>query len=118
MNTPQLQITPHAILAAVLFYGRKQETLKVVPDDSTQEVEVVTDCVNIESDGDALVALIGMDKILEFATQVYDFRAQIDGPVMLISFEKRAETSGLVSAGGQAIVPQSSKIQELIGRLK
>ena len=117
-NQEQLNITPYAILAAVLFYSGKTEVLKVKPDDTSQEVEVTANIISIESDNDACVCMIPMDKVIKFAMQVFDCKVQIDGAVMLITFEKRAATSGLVTATGQQILPKSEKIQELISRLK
>ena len=118
MKEQQIQISPYAVLAAVLFNVGKTEVLRIKPDDSTQEFDVTADIISIEREGDAAVCLIPMERIIQFASQVYDCKMSVDGAVMLVTFEKRAQTSGLVTATGQEIVPQSSKIQELIGRLK
>ena len=114
----QIQITPYAILAAILFNLDKTETVKVKPDDQQDEIEVLSDCVGLVVQDEALVCMIRMDKIMHFATSTYNFQFKVEDGHAIISFDKASPAPTLVAANGQAIIHESPLIKELTERLK
>ena len=107
-----------AILAAILFNINKTELVKVKPDDASPEVEILSQCVGIEQEEDALVCVIPMEKIAKFACIPYRFQFKVDEGHAIISFEKLDNTSSLVNPAGQQIATESAAIHNLIKRLQ
>lgn len=122
MNIPPQQTTPQispfAILAGILFNINKAEKITVQPDDSSEPVEIMTRCVGLESDGDALVCILPVEKVMHFAENVYDCNVKIDAGHMLVCFEKRQNTPTIYTADGAPVRRESTKIAELIERFK
>ena len=115
----QVQITPVAILAAILFNLNKTETIKVPVDDSVEEVEVQAPCVGIEQTDEAIVCIIPMDKIIHFAINSYDFQFRVEQGIAVVSFEKHVFTGAdLYAANGSKVAKQSEVIKELLEKLK
>lgn len=119
MSAP-VQITPYAILAAILFNLDKTEQAKVKADDSGEDVTIDAPVVSVECEGDALVCAIPTDKVAHFAETVYDCKIMSKSGHMLISFERRKDGGGiaLVAANGKPIAPQNSAaINKLLERM-
>lgn len=114
----QIQITPYAILAAILFNLDKTETVKVKADDQAEDIEVLSNCVGLAVQDDALVCMLRMDKIMHFATSTYNFQFKIEDGHAVISFEKATPAPTLLAANGAPIAQESPLIKELTERLK
>jgi hypothetical protein len=118
-NQGQVQITPYAILAAVLFNINKPEEVEIPADDGGEPIKVMAESIAIESEGDALVCVIPIEKVLHFAQTVYDCKVRIDNAngAMFVTFEQKKDGGGLVAANGQPIATQSFAINKLMERL-
>lgn len=118
MQHPPGAIRIEAILAAILFNINEHEVIKVKPDDASPEVDMVTSCVGIEKDGEALVCVIPVEKVAKFACLPYKVSTKIDNGHLLICFEKMEQTSGIVTSTGQPVNVESAVIHNLIRKLQ
>lgn len=117
MNQP-VEINPLALLAAVLFNAGKTEKIKVKPDDGGEEIEVDSACIGIEEEGDALVCILTVDKLMHFMQTAYDFKFRINNGMAILSFEKQEAAPTLLNANGQKIATESEVVQKLMERLR
>lgn len=120
MNAPQqAAVKVEAILAAILFNINKTETIKVQPDDASPPVDMLTQCVGIEQEGDALVCVIPMEKVAKFACIPYKVSTKVDNGHLLICFEKvEPNTVNLLTSTGSPINVESAAIHNLIRKLQ
>lgn len=107
-----------ALLAAILFNINKAELVKIKPDDASPEVEVLSQCVGIEQEEDALVCVIPLEKVAKYATIPYTFQVKPDSGHLVIMIEKARPLSGLVTSTGQKIGTESAVIHNLIRKLQ
>lgn len=114
---PQQGIKVEAILAAILFNINKRELIKIKPDDTSPEVEMLTQCVGIEQEEDALVCIIPIEKVAKFACIPYKVATKVESGHLILSFEKIEATSGIVTLTGQPVNVESAVIHNLIRKL-
>lgn len=113
-----LNISPWAILAAVLFHARSTVPVMVKPDDASPEVEIQASLIGIEQTEDALVCMLPLELVTHFASQMYDAQFIVNGNTAILSFEKHIYTGAdLYSANGTKVPKKSDVIQGLIEKL-
>lgn len=114
----QIEITPYAILAAVLFNINKTEKAKVKPDDSEDEIEIDVRTVGVETEKDASVCIMPMEKIMHYATIPYDYKVRVQDGHLIVSFERRNEIKAhIYGANGKQVSTESPAIKRLLDRM-
>lgn len=118
LNGKPVQLTPYAILAAILFNLNKQEPVSVVPDDgSADPVEVLSDVIGIEAEGDAIVCVIPADKVMHFANHTYDCQVLGKDGHLFVTFERRKDGGGLLTADGKRAISAGAVVPRLMKRI-
>lgn len=120
MNDQQKQhdISPIALLAAVLFGATETMTIPRKVDDSDEIVEEEIPVLNVEREENALVCVLPLERVLHFATTIYDFRFAAANGVATITIERRAEHPRLYQPNGQRAVVMSPQIERILERMK
>jgi hypothetical protein len=115
----QVQIRTEALLAAILFNVDKTEEVEIRQDDSAESRKVACHIVGIETEGDACVCVVPLEKVLHFAQTTYDFRVRIDNKagMAVIELERRKDGGGILTATGKPVVTQSPAIRRCMERL-
>lgn len=104
---PSVEINPYAVLAAVLFNINKTELVKVKPDDASPEVEMEVRSVGVETEDDACICVIPIEKILHYMQHPHSFRLRVEDGHAILSFEKQSEIKqALFAANGQKLISQ------------
>lgn len=116
---PSMQLSPFAMLAAVLFNLNKTTTIKVKPDDSQEEVDVQARIVGIQVDGDdAAICVMPLESVIHFMQFPYDVKVKVDNGHVLISFEKQSDAPTILTQDGNKIALESDKIDKLLERMR
>lgn len=114
----QIEITPYAILAAVLFNVNKTEKIKVKPDDGDEEVDVEVRSIGLETEKDALVCIMPMEKLMHYATVPYDYKVRVRDGHAIVSFEKRNEVKAhIYGTNGKVLQSESPAVKRLLDRM-
>lgn len=111
-------ISPLAILAAVLFNYGKAEKVKVKMDDSEDEKDILVESIGVESDGEAAVCCIPLEKVMKYATQNYNFKFKVADGEIRLSCEKQYNRTPIYAANGQAVERESPVIEKLFEKFK
>lgn len=122
-----IQISPLAILAAVLFNADSYEKVKTKADDSDVEIEVEVPTVQIEREPNGIACCIPLNKILHYVKNNYEMQFKVVAPegaldnndsIAVIIFEKAAKHSVLLGANGQAVRSESPMFSRIMDRVK
>lgn len=114
-----VNISPFAILAAILFHVNESEEMTVVPDDSTESQQMSVEVVSIAKEKDAVVCVIPLKKIIKYAQIPYNFQLRSENGQAIISFEKQDSpaVTTLVAPNGQPIANKSDTVLKLLEKL-
>lgn len=118
MTVKASEISPYALLAAVLFGATETMTIPRKADDSDEIINEEVPVVNVDREEDALVCVMPLERVLHFATTVYDFRFAAQNGVATITIERRHEAPRLYKANGQKAVVMSPQIERILERMK
>lgn len=130
MEEPKAQnvnISPLAMLAAVLFHADTFEKIKVKADDSgeVQDIEVPT--VQIQKEDEGVACVIPLKRILHFALHTYNMNFRVirpegelteDNSAAVITFEKATVAARILNANGKAIATESKILNKTMERFK
>lgn len=127
MNNPQnLQISPVALLAAVLYHCTDTVKAMVKPDDSDTEIEIDVPLISVQKEADTVVCMIPMSKIMHFATHVYDMQFNVakpkddltdDNAMAVVAFSPH-KGSLLVNGAGSPISTGNNAIDALMKKIE
>lgn len=123
----RIEITPAAMLAAVLFNAHKKQTVTIKPDDSSPEVEADVPMVNIEVGDGSVVCTLPFKQLVHFATTPYEMQMRIAKPkdntddkraLAVIVFEKNEVGSAILATNGKPIQRELSAMKAALERIK
>ena len=106
-----------AILAAILFNINKSEKIKVKPDDAADEIELETTPVAIAREGDSVVCVFPMERVVKYATQPHDIKIMFQDGHVIVAVEPHVNRPTLYTANGQPKHELSPKICERITKI-
>lgn len=114
-----VNISPFAILAAILFNINESEDMTVTPDDSTESQQMAVEIVSIAKEKDAVVCVLPLSKIIKYAQTPYTFQLRSENGQAIISFEKQDSpvVTTLVAPDGQPIGNKSDTVVKLLEKL-
>lgn len=125
-----VQITPYAILAAVLKYAGAVVPTRFKLNDTDEERIVDVPVVQIEQEADSFVCGIPLKCVFPFATSKWHVHVEIigsDKPIaaatednrfLVVQFQKDANDVKLLSPNGQQIVTGNPAMDKLMARFK
>lgn len=119
MQQHNIQLNPLAIIAGLLFNFGEVDKVMVKPDDQDEKIEVNLAAVSIEKEGDSLMAIIPLERVMQFNTTPYNFNMKIDNGLLTLTLDKAETTLSLLTANGTPQNPQpSANLRKLMERMK
>lgn len=123
-----VNISPLAIMAALVFHTGEEETIKVQPDAAEEPIKTRVPVITLTRDfnGEIAGCIIPLKKIMKYVQNIYDVQYSVrqnkDNPApgneaMLITFEKRSTTATILGPTGNGVIRSDSKREELLKRL-
>lgn len=112
-----IPISHLALLATVLFNVNKTQEIELPMDDSKEVKKVQARIMGLVSEGEAVVAVIPMAKILKYAANPYTFKMRVELEHAIISFEKQENHTTILNANGAQVSTESETIQKLLERI-
>ena len=122
-----VNVSPLAIMAALVFHTGEEENAKIQPDDGAEAIKTRVPVIELLRDvnGEVGACVIPMRKIMTFIQNVYDVQfamirrenGGVGDDCMLVTFEKRSNTATILGPSGNGIIRSDSKRAELLKRL-
>lgn len=130
MDKPQLaqvNISPLAMLAAVLFHADTFEKIKVKPDDSTEVEEVEIPTIQIQKEEEGVACEMPLKRLIHFATTTYNMNFRVlrsgndltdENAAAIITFEKATTAAKILNLNGKAIATESKVLNKVMDKFK